>query len=70
MTKEEAREILNDWAFWHTDNFGGTFTFPVYDEVVYSKFHTDKGELSNSSETNHALVQYTFRHVIKIAYDL
>jgi hypothetical protein len=58
MTKEEAREILNDWSFWRYDVMGGAFTFPINDEIVYQE------------TTSNSVTQYTFKHVIKIAYNL
>ena len=62
MTKEEAREKLNNWAYWKWEQFGGAFTFPVMDENVYSEIiHTEKHSIIN---------QESFKYLIKIAYNL
>lgn len=61
MTKEQARDILNKWIADNTYGDVGVLypaTLPVYDEVVYTE------------QTDNSVSEWTFKGLIKIAYDL
>lgn len=55
MTKEEAHDILRDWLDERSD-YGKDL--PIFDEVVIQYFDVN------------CIRQYTFRGLLKIAYDL
>lgn len=60
MTKEKAHEILNKYLKYNFGNDNDKLNrIPIFDAVVYTK--TVDGNI---------LEQYTFRGLLKIAYDL
>jgi hypothetical protein len=73
MDKDEARDILNEWINKETQDVYGNhidLSLPIVDDVVYSEWHRKNGLKSLKEDENTSLVQYTFRHLIKIAYGL
>jgi hypothetical protein len=72
MTKFEALQLLDDYVQKSFDNFG-QYKFPINDEVAYFKMNSE--EIKNMKPNNVYVTpitceQYTFKHLIKIAYDL
>ena len=65
MTKEKAKEILENWISERTTDSLGEhkdIRLPIFDELVYSKMSFDVAEKINE--------QWTFRGLIKLIYDL
>ena len=58
MTKEEAREVLEDWL----NSTYPYITLPVYDVVL-------KG-LSVGEGVEYTITDYSFRELVKFIYDL
>lgn len=73
MTKEEAREMLEKWINHKTKH--KEMTLPIVDEVVLSKIErqykdTEIKEPGVWPSGELSFEQYTFKYLIKIAYDL
>lgn len=58
VTKEEALEMLNNWAFFKSDSKKSNFEFPINDEIVYRE------------QKDNEIIQYSFKYLIKIAYGI
>ena len=58
MTKEKARDLLREWLDKRSEQGQD---LPIYDEVVYQK---------ETFGTPTTFEQYTFRYLIKLAYDM
>ena len=56
LTKEKARYILNGYILYGIAK--GCEPTPIYDELVFSE------------ETETGISQYTFRHLLKVAFNL
>jgi acid stress-induced BolA-like protein IbaG/YrbA len=65
MTKEEAREILENWISEKTQDHSGehrNMTLPIVDEIVYNKTSFDVQQTIRE--------QWSFKGLIKFIYDL
>lgn len=65
MTKEEARVLLEYWINAHTKDSLGKhrdMLLPINDEII--------NIISTDFESGRVFDQYTFKGLIKIAYDL
>jgi hypothetical protein len=67
MTKEEAREMLNKWVE-HKMKYSPRMNMPIVDEVVGGNLEY-KGSTSIDKGV-HEVTQYTFKGLIKLAYEL
>lgn len=65
MTKEEARKHLTDYIERTRAFYQETVQLPIYDQVVHSKI-----DLVFDTDGDVKLEQWTFRGLLKIAYDL
>lgn len=61
-TPNQARQMLEEYLNRQV-TLQGMITLPVYDCVVYSKFGKNAAGMNE-------LVQYTYKHLLKIAYNL
>lgn len=64
MTKEKAREILNDYV--SSVKFIG---LPIFDENIYSE-HKNGFINKDGSSGSFVIENWSFRGLLKIAYDL
>ena len=75
MTKERAREILSNF-FTKEAMCYSTCAFPITDEVICTisspqpKIATTLQEQEELNERAHVIEQWSFKGLIKIAYDL
>ncbi len=72
MTKEEAREKLNEHIAFHFEQFGG-YKFPIVDETASFKMTSETIENIEKDKIYIApfkFEQWSFKGLIKIAYGL
>ena len=72
MTKKEARKMINDHIKFHCETFG-SYNLPITDEVVFFKMKSESVENMEKDtiySVPYKIEQYTFKYLIKIAYDL
>lgn len=74
MTKEVARKMLNEHIQKDVSNFG-FYELPIFDRIAYFKLESHQDKATPTDPEGFSIVpitaeQYSFRHLIKIAYDL
>lgn len=78
MTKEEARQRLTDWingSCFYGDIFMG-IDLPIHDLNIMDisspepKIATTLEEQDKLNDRPYEIKQYSFRHLLKVAYDL
>lgn len=62
MTKEEARDLLNDWKL-------NSSTFPIVDENI-SFIKCDLSWTEDIMSDGRVFKSYSLKYLLKIAYDL
>lgn len=67
MTKEKAREILDNWV--REKAFEGGFILPFVDQIVCKEISSDN-TLSTELRAATTFTEWTFKGLIKLAYDL
>jgi hypothetical protein len=71
MDNNEARKILEDWIS-HSMKYTDKMTLPVKDENIYNGVSSVKKKQKDgiSAEGDVEFYSYSFKHLLKIAYDL
>lgn len=72
MTKEEARNIIDEHIKFHHEQFG-SYRLPITDEVVWFKMTSAQVENMEKDKIYVApfgFESYTFKHLVKLIYDL